>query len=600
MDEEGPASQNWKHFSRLKTDRKSIRKRARKIEQVTTRHAHRFLIHRWENVRDVRRFALAWLLLVVVLIGLTGFQTVLFSDMYNRVAASGGGTYAEGVIGPLDSFNPIYASNNAERSASELIFSGLFSYDYFNELRGDLAESWTIKDEGATYVIGLKKTVRWHDGAPFTADDVVYTVNTIKNTQARSPLNASWRGVTVEKIDTHTVEFKLPAPYAPFPHALTFGILPNHLLGQVPPERLRESSFNREPIGTGPFKFRNLQIINADNGRVVLHMSANDGYLRGQPKLDRFQLHVYEGRDEIRQAYLSNEITAAADLSFSDVRSISSERDDTRVSDAGLYDGVYALFKTNSPILKDKKVRAALRLAIDRQEIIDKLDGYARPLEGPLLPDQTEGFEEVVQPAYNRKAAESALDKAGWKKNRDGTRVKDEQVLKLAVASLRTGDYPAAMESIVSQWRAIGVEIETQLVAPDDVQQSVLLPRAYDVLIYELAIGADPDVYAYWHSSQADPRGYNLSNYESDIADDALVSARSRSESELRDAKYEDFIRTWINDVPAVALYQPTLHYVTSSETRALSPKSTIVDPVSRYRNVERWTVERSVRNMTP
>jgi ABC-type transport system substrate-binding protein len=156
------------------------------------------------------------------------------------------------------------------------------------------------------------------------------------------------------------------------------------------------------------------------------------------------------------------------------------------------------------------------------------------------------------------------------------------------------------METLAKQWRDVGVDVQTELVDPTAIQQNVLVPRAYDVLIYELAIGADADGYAYWHSSQATARGLNLANYKSGVSDDALASARSRSEPDLRAAKYRSFVTAWLADAPAVALYEPTLHYVSTQATRTISAGTGLPDAVSRYRAVEYWTVDEGTLFDTP
>jgi peptide/nickel transport system substrate-binding protein len=166
--------------------------------------------------------------------------------------------------------------------------------------------------------------------------------------------------------------------------------------------------------------------------------------------------------------------------------------------------------------------------------------------------------------------------------------------------SRQDGDYPAILEQLSKYWRAIGVDVRTQLVPAQTIEGNVLIPRAYDVLLYELELGADPDVYAYWHSSQARPNARNLANYKSGIADDVLTSARARSETDLRDAKYRTFVDQWIKDAPAIALYQPTLHYVAREDVRTISPNSSIPDAVGRYRAVEFWTVNRIPAFTTP
>lgn len=596
---EEPSPPNWRRFTRLRPDRKKIRRRARKIESATLKHAHTFIVRRWENVKHVRRFAMAWLVLVMLFIGLSGLQMLVYHRHLTHVGPVAGGTYAEGVTGPLETINPLFAATSAERSASKLIFSGLLSYDETNHLRGELASSWRAEDDGRRYVVDLREGLKWHDGQPVTADDVVFTVERMKNPLTRSLQYRSWTGVSVKKISDYSIAFELSAPNAPFPHALTFGVLPKHILNDIKPEALREADFNRTPIGTGPFVFSRLQIIDPNKDRVVLYANAYEQFVRGKPKIQRFQLHVFQDSESIRKAFITKEINGAADLSSSDINHIEDRAMGSRTLDTTIHDGVYALFRVDAPLLQDVAVREALRTGLDRREVIKSLYGNGKVLEGPLLPEQVPLLAGKRQPAHNPERAAQLLDGAGWKLEK-GKRVKDKLELALTVVAPQTGDYPAVMESVAKQWRALGVTVDTQLVPSDTISQNVLLPRAYDVLIYELVLGADPDVYAYWHSSQADPRLRNLSNYRSTIADEALASALTRPDTDLRNRKYETFVDAWLRDIPAVALYKPTLHYVTTESVRALPSGSAVAEVESRYRNIELWTVETGTVYNTP
>ena len=503
------------------------------------------------------------------------------------------------MIGRLDTLNPIYASTQSERSAGQLLFSSLFRYDSSNNLESDLAKSYTASKDGKVYTVQLRENATWHDGKPVTADDVTFTLGLIKNPQARSYLYRTWQDVQVKATDKYELEFTLPSAYAPFPHALTFGVLPKHVLDTVSPLRLREHPFNREPVGSGPFTFKGIQIINPDADRVVLQVDRNQGYYRGPVKLERFQLHTYKDHDDLRQGFLSREVNAAAELTISDVRTITGQLPSTVTSSTPLYNGVYAFFRTDRSALNDAQVRRALVKATNRDSLRKSLTGYASNLEGPLLPEQVAGVGDLKQAAYDEKTAAAELEAAGWIL-KNGVREKDGQPLQLSIVAPRSGDFPEVLEGIASQWRKVGVDVKTQVVPTNTFEQNILTSRAYDVLLYELALGADPDVFAYWHSSQASVRGFNLSNYQSAITDDALLSARGRSESNLRAAKYRGFFEQWLEDAPAVALYRPHMRYVTTDNTSSVVGTGPVIDTLGRYHTLDQWTTLKDQQFKTP
>jgi len=593
------SSNSWKKFRKLRPSSKKLRTKARSLENVSLKHAHKFIIARMDSIRSVKRHAIGWLAVVGLLIAVSAFQLLGYQRSYSSYAPIAGGTYAEGVIGPLETMNPIFARSPAEQSASRLIFSGLLSYDMVSELRGDLAKSWTVQDDGKKYIVVLKEGITWHDGTPVTADDVVYTVSMIKNPLVRSPLYNSWSQIKVAKVADDTVSFELMRPYAAFPHALTFGILPKHILGDSAPERLRENEFNRDPIGTGPFKFSRLQVIDPDQGRLIAYFDQNEQYVFGAPRLDRFQLNVFQDSAAVAKSFQMQEINAAVDVSSDQILEITTQRPAAIVYKTLLADGMFAFLNNDVPEFSDPQVRKAFVAGTDRTEIIDRLHGFASRLEGPLVANQLPSALDKRQATFDLAGANQALDKAGWV-TQNNVRVKDGVQLEIDLVGVNSGDYPVIVDELKQQWERLGAKVTTRLVEPTDVQQTVLLPRSYDAFVYELELGIDPDVFAYWHVSQADPRGLNLSNYKSTIASEALASAQLRSERALRVPKYDLFVDTWLQDSPAVALYQPQLHYVTSSETEALQSANTLVNRADRYRSIEEWTINRDWKYTSP
>jgi peptide/nickel transport system substrate-binding protein len=577
---------------------KHIKKRLRKLESASVKHAHRFIIRRWENVQEVRRHALSWLLLVAVLVGGIVLQTSATETSYRDRLPAEGGTYAEGILGQIDTLNPIFATTSAERSAANLMFSGLLKYDKAGHVIGDLAESWQRSKDGKRYTVKLKPNLRWHDGAPITSRDVTYTISSIKNADVGSPYYSGWRNVIVKSPDDQTITFNLPAAYAPFTQLMTIGIIPEHAFSGIAPTDIRNAPFDRDPVGSGPFRFSRLQLIDIDNGRVAVHMAANQNYHGGPVKLERFQLHAYDDREKLRNAFMSGEVNAAVDLSVGDIRQLDDSRPyeiiDTSVNNVAL-----AIMKVSDGVTSDKNIRQALRLATDRQAIIDVLDGRVSLLETPIPPQLVVGIDKLKQPAFSTKKAEALFKKAGWKRGDDGKLAKGKQQLKITLATVRTGDYPRVLEEIAAQWSRLGITVETLLADPDDVQQNVLVPRAYDVLLYEFSVGGDPDEYVYWHSSQATSRGLNLANYRSAIVDDALDSARAQADPSLRDAKYITFAQQWLSDAPAIALYQPNLHYVTTPGVQSVN-KTPLNEALARYYNVRYWSVNQTTQNRTP
>ena len=202
----------WKRFQRLGFDSKKFSRRARRAETTTARHAHKFVLSKLDSLRSARQHITLWLLLIVVLIGAVALQMYWYQQAYRATAWKEGGTFAEAVLGPISTLNPLYATTPAEQSASKLLFSSLYRYDDTGNLADDAATSMTVSPDGKKYTVTIRDDVSWSDDVKLTADDVVFTVDLMKSPEVRSVMYNNWVDVSADAIDTRTVVFTLPAP----------------------------------------------------------------------------------------------------------------------------------------------------------------------------------------------------------------------------------------------------------------------------------------------------------------------------------------------------------------------------------------------------
>ena len=588
----------WKQLSAAALDRKRHAKRLHKVEMATRRHAHRFIVRRIDNVRLAAREITIWLVLVGLIIGGIGVQLLWGQGGYIVSAERAGGVYVEGSQGEIKSINPLFVTTNAEASVARLIFSSLYTYDTTGTLSQDLATDMHVDETQRVYTVTLRDNVRWHDGQQLTAKDVVFTINLIKNPAVHSPLRVNWLDVSVKAISDKSVQFTLPAVYAAFPHALTFPIVPEHLLKDVAVSAVRESGYSLAPVGSGPFVFKRLQEADTVSRQRVVHLQSNSDYYRGAPKISRFELHAYPDEASLVRAVNAGELSGASDISVTGARDIKSRRVNT--TPLMVDSGVYLIINTKGDVLNDAAVRRALQQATDVTAIQKELGGGVRSLEGPLLSNQVTGTDVPKAPVVDVQKAAEALDAAGWKLS-GSNRVKDGKKLEFTITTTKKKEYEAILSLIKEQWRKVGVTVHTNAVettsgSASSFDQNILQSRNFDILLYELAIGADPDVYAYWYSSSR----YNFSGYANTFADTSLVSARSRLEPELRNAKYKQFIKQWLEDAPAIALYQPAVQYVTSDDVNTVKPGLSLVSNADRYAGVQYWTVAKDQVYKTP
>lgn len=547
--------------------------------------ARKYIFRRTEHLRYVQRFVLGWTFIIVVAGFALRAQLHQLKPLYLSLGPKSGGVVSEGAVGDIATINPLFPKNNATATANKLIFNGLVQYNGQGKIEADLAQDWQVDDSGKTYTFHLRKDVKWHDGQPFVAKDVVYTFTTAANSTTTSPLTESWRGIAVSAADDHTVVFNLPTPYSPILDSLTTGILPAHVLERIEPSQLLKADFNQHPVGTGPFQFKDFSL-----ARDELRLTANRHYFKGAPRTDGFILKTFADQDSLTRAYSSNQVMLAGGLH-------SLEVDQLRVSaksnvlELPIANQSFVFFNTEQPSLQNTQVRKALAQATDTAEIVKKLGPGFNLAYGPLLRAQLGYNPALRQLDFDPAAAAANLDAAGWKLAGDHKRQQNGQTLSFELVAQNSDVYPTVAAALQQQWAKVGVQLQVKLVNLEQLQQDYLRPRKYDMTLFGLAQGADPDVYAYWHSSQSRNPGLNLSLYKSTPADQALEAGRTRQSAQLRAAKYDAFLAAWRDDAPAVAIFEPDYFYATRPSILGINSKF-LSTPADRFYNVEKWTVK--------
>lgn len=557
---------------------------------------------RLERLGKVRRFVSAWLLLLALLIGIVVAQTQGLSSYYQVRAAIPGGTYTEGVLGAFTNANPIYATGLADTTVSELLFSGLLTYDQQNHLIGDLAESWSVDSAGTTYTVKLRPGLTWHDGAKLTANDAVFTYNVIKSPDARSPLFNSWSSIDVSAPDERTVVFKLPNPLASFPYSLTTGIVPEHILGKVSMTNMRSISFNStQPVGAGPFQWQAIELTGgtADQREERIALKAFDGYYAGKPKLNGFVIRTFRDTERLVSSFQNQELNGVAGLN--QVPDSLQGDSSVRTHNLSLTAAVMAFFRTQNSVLADVRLRQALVAATDTTGVLSDLSYPARPVRQAFLSGQVAYDKRYDQTGYNVVLAAQLLNDAGWLPGNNGIRTKDGKPLTFTLYFLESRqEYAQVAEQLAGYWKAVGADVK--LMPQKEVDMSRVLAQdpspsySYDVLLHGISIGVDPDVYVYWHGSQTDLRSsvrLNYSQYTPSAAVNAALEAgRTRQDPGLRAVKYQPFLETWKNDAPALGLYQPRFLYITRGSVDGLDEIAVNSDS-DRLRNVANWQIRK-------
>ncbi|MBI4101301.1 hypothetical protein HY441_02400 [Candidatus Microgenomates bacterium] len=542
-----------------------------------------YILKRSPHLKFVQRFMAGWLAMVI----LAGFTLWLqfgqLADYYLVAEPEAGGTVVEGSLGKITTINPLFPENASSSSAAKLVFSGLVKRNGAGEIVPELAKEWQISEDGTEYTFKLNPNIDWHDGQPFSSGDVVFTIQTIQNPDTRSPLNSSFRDIQVSAPDGETIKFKLPTAFAPFLELMTVGIIPEHILSRAKPAEIRILDFNQRPIGTGPFRFE--QILPDQN---ELHLLANRNYVQGAPLLSRIVIKTFDNYEALAEALKSRLITSVGGF---DVYQLDRFQSIPRVSLAKfpIATQAFVFFNTQKAGVDNKQLRRALTQATNLHHIAWLLNGRVEPARSPLLRQQVGYDASILQLPYDQDQARKLLEAEGWIAGSDGMRSKSGQPLQFELVSQNNDIYPQVANELQQEWQAVGVKLNVKLISSDELNQSYLRARNYEMILAPISLGSDPDVYSYWHSSQIQDPGLNLSLYKSAQADAGLEAGRTRLDPKLRAAKYKTFLMAWQGDAPAIALLRHNFFYITRGVTGI--DVNFLAEPSDRFHNVHQWYV---------
>ncbi len=506
-----------------------------------------------------------------------------------KVIPARGGTYSEGVASNPQYLNPLLSHyNDIDRDLVALLFNGLTTLDERGVVVPDLAERWEAGADNLSYTFFLRPNVRWSDGAPFNADDVIFTVSVMQSDDYQwAPwLSALWKSVKATKVDEFTVTFTLSQPFAPFLDYTTIGLLPSHLWARYPVAELTSAQLNTRPVGTGPWQ---LTQIDADHVRL----EPNPFFSGPLPYLSGIEFHFYPDTRRVLSAFSRHEINAIAHLYPDDVKSVLKEPELNLFSSTlPGYALIYLnLNSSNVPFFGDKAVRQALRAGLNRQQLIDEgLQGQGLIANSPIQPGNWAYDADVAQVSYNPAAARKLLADAGWTdSDADGISDKDGKPLRFVFLTTDAPDQVALGRLITQQWREIGVGVETQTTSFAGLAADYLSTHNFDAALVTWELSGDPDPYPLWHSTEIES-GQNYARWNNRDADEAIEAARRTNDQTQRIELYRQFQVVFTDEAPALLLYHPVYTFGVESKVRGVTIGK-LNRAADRFRTVSEWYI---------
>ena len=556
------------------------------VGEESKEHIKENVFQRFSHIQNIRLLIFEWSLLVLALVLLSAAQAFWFSRSYAEDTFVSGGTYVEATVGRINSLNPLFATTSSEKTLSRLMFATLVTNDYSGHPGIGLAQSIRASEDGKVWTVKLRDNLQWSDGQPLTNEDVMFTMALIQNPAVNTIYDSNLENVVVRENERGEITFTLASAYADFASALEIPIVPKHELDDADYKTLVEDSFSVAPVTSGAFCFNATQTTNTVDD-VIVYLSSNPYYYMNTSLLASFGVHTYQDKESVITALNSGAVTATAALSGSEATRVTASNF-TRL-DVPVNAGVFAFMNTSSGVMRDTSVRQAVREGLDMASV-RSVAPDTEALDYPLLSSQIELSSYPALPASNPEAARTKLSELA---SSDGSTIN--------IVTVNTGFLPAVATNIKEQLTQLGANATVTVY--EETQEfiaNIISRRAYDILVYEIELGADPDLLPYYHSSQTATSGLNLSNYHNSIVDDLLVGARETLSAELRAKKYESFLEYWVNEVPAIGLYRANLTYVVNKNVRAFNRDANYVTALDRFLDVTNWAVARGAKNLTP
>ncbi|HQE94186.1 MAG TPA: ABC transporter substrate-binding protein [Anaerolineae bacterium] len=523
--------------------------------------------------------------------------TYLATTYTTEFRPANGGTYVESVGGYPQSLNPLLSLyNDADSDVVSLVFSGMTRMGMSGAVEPDLAKSWEIDPSGITYTFQLNPNVLWHDGYYFTADDVLFTIGLLQDPDYPGPadIGALWRSVKATKKDDYTVQIALEEPYAPFLDYTTVGLLPAHKLSGIRAADLPALEFNRQAIGTGPFRMTEVE---TEAGQITsITFKRFPRYYGTAPYLENIVLRFYPTPRAAFEAYQDGIVEGVARITL-DILPQAFTNENLKLHSAETAEMVMLYFNesvTDTLPFNTTQVRQALFYALDRQAIVDNvLMGQAIIPQTPLLPGtwayNTEG---VPLYTYNPQQALDLLAEAGWRRDPTTGILRHTAGVPLTFSLMVANEDQdlAVAQEIVAQWARIGVSATVQGVPPLAFS-GVLESRSYEAALVHLVLPGDPDPYPFWHETQAlVGQGQNYAGFQHRRISEVIEQARVTINPQQRLTLYHEFQQLFMGEVPAIPLYVPVYTYAIDMRVNGdqIGP---LMHSGDRFRTVADWYV---------
>lgn len=553
--------------------------------------------------------------MIVALVGAALLVVVLAlsSSDTDATVTEAGDTYAEAMVGMPLYVNPLLAQSDTDVDLTHLVFSGLTRVDERGNIVPDLASGWQISPDSTVYTFTLRPNLLWQDGKPLSSTDINFTLTLLRDPQfpGNHWLAVPWEDVQIVVPGANSIVLRLAAPNSSFLQYTTLGILPQHLWSDVKASNLVSSPLNKQPVGSGAWRYVTGSDVTAPgqqpgsddtastpvSSQALSHpgilLEPNPYNEQPQPRIARLWLRFYPTFDAALSALKEGEIHGLGHIPADRVGDLAG------VPGVDLHQQTLArsamlLMNMRYPFFDGAQTRQAIELAINRDKLVQQtLNMQARAADSPVLSQSWAYSPQTKHAQHSPDEAKRLLDAAGWVLDPDSG-IRSRNGVSMSVGLVANDEVPSNVlvaNEIQSQLRAVGIDVQLAMVGRNTLLDDFLAPGAFHMaLVNWEASGADPDTYDYWHSSQLGIATFNFGSWSNPVVDSALEAARLTTDIAVRTARYAEFQRTFKDDVPAIVLYSPLYTYATRSPASGVMlPSTDLLTPANRFNTVSKW-----------
>jgi peptide/nickel transport system substrate-binding protein len=439
--------------------------------------------------------------------------------------------------------NPILANDSASSQIADWLFNGMLKYDKDGNPSVDLASSYHFETP-TKLIINLRKDVYWHDDIKFTAKDVIFTYEKIIDPKVFNSIKSNFKDVkSVRALDDYKIEIIYQKPSFKALQTWMVGILPYHILKNE--KNLMTSSFNKKPIGTGPYKISGFEI------SKDIELFANENYFEGKPKIDKL-LYKFIPDENTSFLFLKQNKLDLGGLSplQIDRQLEKSFTDSFDIYERPAFSYSYLGFNLRKDKFKNKKIREAIALAIDKQELVDILFfGHGKVCNGPFLPGSFAYDEKTIPTKQNIIKSKQLLKEEGFDKNNpfsfevitntgNATRINAAQILQY-------------------QLKKAGIDMKIRVMEWQAYLNTVVHPRKFDAILLGWSLALMPDAYPLWHSDSDKTGRFNLVGYKNKKVDELIEKGSTTVDRNKLAKIYKQIFKQITNDYPYIFLYIP-------------------------------------------